>query len=186
MAKIDTTAIEGYADMTAEEKLAALEAYDIPKPDMSGYVPKDQFDKKMSEASTWKEKYRSTLSDSEKKDQESSAAFEEMKKELEALRHEKVVGQHRGKYLAMGYDEKLASEAAEALVSGDLEKVFAAQQAFMDAHDKSMKATLMKSAPTPPAGVVTGTADYDTEIKSALSRGDYATAAAYTRMRQTK
>ena len=30
MAKIDTTKIEGYAGMTAERKLAALEAFELP------------------------------------------------------------------------------------------------------------------------------------------------------------
>ena len=48
MAKIDTAKIEGYADMTAEEKLAALEGYDIPEPDMKGFVTKAQFDKTAS------------------------------------------------------------------------------------------------------------------------------------------
>ena len=40
MAKIDTGSIEGYADMTAEEKLAALEGLELPEPDMSGFVAK--------------------------------------------------------------------------------------------------------------------------------------------------
>jgi hypothetical protein len=44
MAKIDVTKIEGYADMTPEEKLKALEGYDVPDPDYSGYVKKDVFD----------------------------------------------------------------------------------------------------------------------------------------------
>ena len=40
--KIDTTAITGYAEMTAEEKLAALEAYEFeaPKTDESEEVKK--------------------------------------------------------------------------------------------------------------------------------------------------
>ena len=49
MAKIDVTKIEGYANMTAEEKLKALEGYSIPEPDMSSYISKDQFDKLASE-----------------------------------------------------------------------------------------------------------------------------------------
>ena len=38
MAKIDVSKIEGYAEMSAEDKLKALEAFDIPDPDYSGYV----------------------------------------------------------------------------------------------------------------------------------------------------
>ena len=33
MAKIDFSKIEGYEEMTAEEKLAALEGFEIPEPD---------------------------------------------------------------------------------------------------------------------------------------------------------
>ena len=49
MAKIDTSKIEGYANMTAEQKLAALEAYDHPDPDYTGYVKKDALDRATSE-----------------------------------------------------------------------------------------------------------------------------------------
>ena len=49
MANIDTSKIEGYADMTAEEKVKALEAYTIADPDYSGYVKKDVFDKTASD-----------------------------------------------------------------------------------------------------------------------------------------
>ena len=40
--RIDTSKIEGYEDMTPEQKVAALEGADIPDPDYSGYVKKDQ------------------------------------------------------------------------------------------------------------------------------------------------
>ena len=49
MANIDTSKIEGYENMTAEEKVQALEAYAIADPDYSGYVKKDTFDKTASE-----------------------------------------------------------------------------------------------------------------------------------------
>lgn len=44
MAKIDISAIEGYEAMSAEEKLAALEAFEIPEPDYTGFVKKELFD----------------------------------------------------------------------------------------------------------------------------------------------
>ena len=43
MAKIDVTKIEGYDAMTAEQKIAALEGYDISI-DKSGYVKKELYD----------------------------------------------------------------------------------------------------------------------------------------------
>lgn len=41
MAKIDISKIDGYADMTPEQKIAALEAFETEDPDYSGYVKKD-------------------------------------------------------------------------------------------------------------------------------------------------
>ena len=45
MAKIDVSTIEGFADMTAEQKAEALANYEFPDPDYTGYVKKDVFDK---------------------------------------------------------------------------------------------------------------------------------------------
>ena len=42
MAGIDTSTIEGYAEMTAEQKVEALEKYTIADPDYSGYVKKEK------------------------------------------------------------------------------------------------------------------------------------------------
>ena len=54
MAKIDVTKIENYANMTLEEKLSALEAYEIDEPDFKGYIKKDTFDKTASELAEYK------------------------------------------------------------------------------------------------------------------------------------
>lgn len=61
MAKIDVSKIEGYAEMSAEDKLKALEAYDVPDPDMSGFVSKEQFDKTASELAAKKKELRDKL-----------------------------------------------------------------------------------------------------------------------------
>ena len=45
----DTIKIDGYDNMSAEQKIAALEAYEMPKTDYSGYIAKSTFDQKTSE-----------------------------------------------------------------------------------------------------------------------------------------
>ena len=67
MAKIDTSTIEGYSDMTPEQKIAALEAYESAEPDYSGYVKKDVFDKTASELAAKKKELNAKLSEDEKK-----------------------------------------------------------------------------------------------------------------------
>ena len=82
MPKIDTSKIEGFAEMTAEQKLAALESYNIPEPDYSGYVKKDVYDKAASEAASWKKKHNDLLSDEDKKKQEQDERVSSMEREL--------------------------------------------------------------------------------------------------------
>lgn len=83
MAKIDTTTIEGYAEMTAEQKLAALEALEVPEAvDLSGYVKKSVFDAKASEAATKSRELKAlkdaTLTEEQRLQQERQE-FEELK-----------------------------------------------------------------------------------------------------------
>lgn len=53
MANIDKSMIEGFDGMTADEKVTALLGLQIPDPvDLSGYVKKDVFDAKATEAAS--------------------------------------------------------------------------------------------------------------------------------------
>ena len=72
MAKIDTSKIEGYDKMTPEQKIAALEGFDHPDPDYSGYVKKDTFDATASELAALKKKNKEQLSEEERKSQEAA------------------------------------------------------------------------------------------------------------------
>ena len=152
MAKIATSKIEGYANMTAEQKLAALEAYDHPEPDLTGYVKKDALDRATSEAAEWKRKHNALLSDEDKRKQEDADARAAMEKELNDLRKEKTVSEYKAQYLAQGYSDKLAAETAQALADGDTAKVFANQQKFLEEYAKTVKADALKKTPRPPAG----------------------------------
>lgn len=152
MAKIDTTRIEGFSEMTAEQKLAALEAYEIPAPDYSGYVKKDVYDKATSDLAEWKRKHNALLSEEEQKKQANEEELTTLRAKVEAMEKEKLIAGHKAQFLALGYDESLADATAKALADGDTAKVFANQKKFLETHDKSLKADLLKDTPTPPAG----------------------------------
>lgn len=152
MAKINTRAIEGYEAMSAEEKLAALEAMDLPEPDYTGFVKKDLLDKATSEAASYKKQLRERMSEDEAKAAKDAEEREAIMTELEQLRAEKVVDQHTTKFLSLGYDEKLARETAKAMAAGDTELVFKNHAKFIADREKALKAEILKSTPTPPAG----------------------------------
>lgn len=144
--------IENYENMTVEEKLAALEAYE---PDMSGFVAKSVADKHASEAADYKKKLREKQTEEEAKaakEAEERAALEARVKELE---HEKAVNGYMAAYTAMGYDEKLAKASAEALATGDINTVFENQKAFHAAKEKALRAEILKFTPTPDVGAPT-------------------------------
>lgn len=147
--KIDVTKIEGYADMTAEEKLKALEEFDMPDPDFSGYVKKDLYDKTASELAAKKKELKDKLSDDEKEKLEREQAAQELQSNYDKLLRETNISKATARYLALGYDEKLAAETAEAYVDGDTEKVFANQQKAQAAFEKKVRAEALKDTPKP-------------------------------------
>ena len=150
--KINTGKIEGYENMTPEQKLAALEGYEIAEPDYSGYVPKELFDKTASELATSKKQLRDKMSAEEIKAKEDAERIEELTKERDALLREKTLAGYKADYLALGYDEKLANETAEAMVSGDLTKVFANQRKHIESVEKKIRADVLKDTPKPEGG----------------------------------
>lgn len=152
MAKINTDAIDGYNDMTAEEKLAALEALDLPEPDYTGYVKKTTFDATASELAKLKKQDRERMGEEERKAAENAEKLANMEKELNTLRKEKTVSEYKANYIAQGYAEELADATAKALAEGDTEQVFANQSKFLKEYEKRIKAEALKDTPKPPAG----------------------------------
>lgn len=152
MSKINVSTIEGYAEMTAEQKLAALEAYEISDPDYSGYVKKEAFDKTASELAEMKRKHNAMLSEEEKKKQAAEEELTTLRARVEEMEKKELVSGHKAQFLALGYDEALATETAQAMADGDTAKVFANQKKFLESHDKAYKAQLMGKNSTPPAG----------------------------------
>ncbi|OUN08352.1 hypothetical protein B5G43_02940 [Flavonifractor sp. An92] len=148
--KIDTTKIEGYANMSPEEKLAALEGYDMPEPTQdSGEIQrlKDAVSRANSEAADYKRQLRAKQTDDEAKAAEDAKAREAMQQELESLRRDKAVGAYQAKFLELGYDATAAADAAKALQAGEFDKVFAAQAAFIDATKKAAAAGALDKQP---------------------------------------
>ena len=151
MAGIDTSTIEGYAEMTAEDKVKALESYNIPDPDYSGYVKKDVFDKKASEASKLEKDLKARMTEDEVKEKERAEELERYKTEAETLRREKNIASNKAQLIGIGYDEALAQATAEAMESGDLATVIKNQQSVIENVKKVAKGEANASV-VPPAG----------------------------------
>ena len=168
----DWNQLEGYKeDMTPEEKIALLENYDppapkndpaptpnpapnpdpTPAPKGGATVSKAQVDKVASELAAVKKQLRGKMTEDEQKEYERQAKQEEMETELNTLRREKALAGYKSSYLAQGYDEQLAEEAATAMVDGDMDTVFAVMKKQSVNAEKAMRAKILKETPVPPA-----------------------------------
>ena len=165
--KINTGKIEGYENMTLEQRLAALESYEMDEPDYSGYVTKEVFDKTASELANSKKQLREKMTAEELKAKEDAEKIEELTKERDALLREKTISAHKANYLALGYDEKLANETAEALANGELDKVFANQKKHNESVERKIRADVLKETPKPEGG--TGSETITKEMFSKMS-----------------
>ena len=150
--KVDVTKIEGYAEMSAEDKVKALEAFEIAEPDYTGYVKKEVFDKASSEAADYKKQLKAKMTEDEQKEADRAAKEAEQLAELERLRKEKKTTEIKAQYLALGYDEKMAAETAEAFVSGDTAKCFENQRKFQEGLSKKVESKLLDGTDRPPNG----------------------------------
>ena len=110
-----------------------------------------------ADASEWKKKYQATLSEQEKAAEEQADATAAMQKELEDLRNERNIANHKSQFVSIGFEENLAEESAKALNEGNIAKVFDGIRKFVESHDKAMAEKAMLNNPTLPGGNSTKT-----------------------------
>lgn len=142
--KIDVSGIENYDSMSAEEKVAALEAFEYD--DASSY--KAAVDRATHEAAEYKKQLKAF------QDQQKSGSDElkTLQDQIAELKREKLISDLTAQYSAMGYEAELAKATAAAYADGDTATVFANQKAFNDAREKALKAEILKQTPRPGRG----------------------------------
>lgn len=169
--------IEGFENMTAEEKLAAIAAYD---PTQNGYVAKETLDKATSEAAG----YKKQLKDLQNASQNAANNQKSLEDRIAELEKEKAISGAEAKYLGLGYSAELAKSSAQALISGDYDKLFADLQSFNADMAKKTAAERIKQTPGPLGGTASQSPDYSKLIAEAQARNDYSAVAYYTRLSQ--
>lgn len=151
MAKIDVSKITGYAEMSAEDKLQALEEYefDIPK-DNSDEIKnlKESLSKANSQAAEWKRQFREKQTEQERAEAERAEREKAVAEELQSLRRDKAVSGYVAQCLALGYTNELAKKAAEAMADGNTVEIFACQQEFLEAKKKEIEAAALNKQPS--------------------------------------
>lgn len=150
--KIDLSTIEGYDAMTPEAKLQALESFefDTTEWDSLKETAKNQkalIDKYTGEIGALKKKEKEGLSEADRKSREQEETLQALQEKYDALLKRTTISDYAAKYMALGYDEALALEAAEALANGEMDKVFASGEKFRAELEKKQKAEAAKATP---------------------------------------
>lgn len=151
-----TEKITGYAEMSAEEKLAALEAFEI-EPPKSGTDETDKLkaalSKANSEAAEWRRQLREKQTEQERAEAERAEREKAVKEELNTLRRDKTVSGYVAQCLAQGYSEALAQRAASAIADNDAAEIIKCQQEYLEAKQKELEAAALNRQPTITPGV---------------------------------
>lgn len=157
--KIDTSLIAGYDEMSTEQKLEALQDYEFE--DSSAEITnlnaeitklKNQVSKANTEAKKWKDAHNNQLTEEERSRNEINDQLELYKTRIAELEKKEAISDLKAKFLGQGFEEDLAVKAAEAYYNKDNEEFFRLHLQFMDKHDKSKAAELLKNTPNPKSG----------------------------------
>ena len=164
--RIDTAKIEGYAEMSAEDKLKALEEFEFEAP-----APKDSSDevnklktalsKANSDAAEWKRQFREKQTEAERAEAERAEREKAVEDELRTLRRDKTVSGYQAQCLALGYTQDLALRAAEAMADGNAAEIMNCQQEFLETKTKEIEATALNKQPTLTKGATPTATDAD-------------------------
>ena len=155
MAQFDTSTIEGFEGMTPEQQVEALLKAEIPENvDMSKFISKEQFDKKVSELNGQNKKLKDQMNAEQQKKVEEDEAkqqeaqrFAELENKYNELMKASTLKEHTLSLTGLGFDEKLAGDTAAAIVDGDAEKLFKNMKTFLDGFRKSVEKELIDKTP---------------------------------------
>ena len=104
------------------------------------------------DASEWKAKFRDTQDEATRAAEERQEELNRILEENKALKQQQTLATHKAGWLGLGFDEALASEAANASVDNDFDALMGIMKKFLEAHDKDLKAANIRSMPAPVSG----------------------------------
>ena len=132
------------AEMTIEEQLAKALA--------TQKMLEKKLDKTKQTNDELQKKYNEILTQDQKQKLEEAERKAEEAEELQRLRKENTVTKYEKNFLALGYPDELAAEAAEAQYENNTETLFRIQNQFLTIRDKQKEAEWQKSRPLPKSG----------------------------------
>lgn len=155
MAKIDTTKIEGFDSMSAEEKLSAVLGYEFEEPktdnaEINKY--KTLISKANAEAAKYKDELRAKQTEAERAEADRLENEKKLQDELNAYRTKERISSYKAQLMTAGYDADTAGLMAKDLPDGVSDSFFAASKAFLDNQKQTLLSEALDRQPKPSVG----------------------------------
>jgi hypothetical protein len=139
--------------MSVEDIEKALESIELPN-DGSAEIERltAALSKSNSEAANYKKQLREKMTAEEAKAKEDADKMADLQSKYDTLLKESTISKNKARLLALGYDDALATEAAEAMMNGDTDKVFTCHKKHLDSVEKKIREDVLKNTPRPTGG----------------------------------
>lgn len=105
-----------------------------------------------SDVSKYKKALQERMSEQERIEAERKESESKLMEELNLLRREKTVSDHRANFAALGFSQELAQSSAEAVADGNYDMMYGNIKAYIDQLNKTHTAEAFRNTPKPPAG----------------------------------
>lgn len=156
MAKVDTSKIENFDSMSAEEKLNALLGYEFeaPKVDESAELTRvrNALNKASSEAAEYRKALREKQSEAERAEADRLENEKKLQDELAAYRTKERISTYQAKLMSVGFDSETASIMAKSLPEGVSDEYFAVTKTFLDNQRQTLMSEALNKQPKPSIG----------------------------------
>ena len=159
--KIDPSKIEGFDNLSADEKVAALlnQEIEVEQTEPADVTRlKTSLSKANSEAAEYKRLLREKQTEAERAEAERAEKDKEREELLKSLLEEKRVSTYKSQLMAAGVDPDTADLMAKSLPEGVSDEYFQATKSFLDAQRKNAEIAALGKQPglsvgTPPKGM---------------------------------
>lgn len=161
MAKIDVSAIAGFEEMSAEDKVNALLGYEIPESEPKPNEDSDKHWKELlnkanSQAAEFKRQLREKQTEQERLEADRLEKETALNEKLAEYERRDLVNGYKDRLVSIGYDTETALSMANKLPNGLGEDFFESQREFLDRKTKEIESKIINNQPVPSPGTSIG------------------------------
>lgn len=159
--KFDTSRIEGWDALSAEDKVKALleQEIEVEQTEPADAIKlKNALNKACEEAASYKKALREKQSEAERAEADRAEQYKALQDELASYRNKERVSSYKAQLMAAGIDPDTADLMAKSLPEGVSDEYFQATKSFLDAQRKNAEIAALGKQPglsvgTPPKGM---------------------------------